>query len=137
MKKALLLVASVLMSVASFAQSFTATWEKPTVTNFVEMAEDGETTQYLYNVGAKGFLAGHNDWNTRASVAEYGDSIRMKKLEDGAYNLCCYPAAYTNKNKWLYVSANAWNAQWVDAGSSVSSTSYPGLNGELHKSEHS
>ncbi len=126
MKKALLLVASVLMSVASFAQSFTATWEKPTVTNFVEMAEDGETTQYLYNVGAKGFLAGHNDWNTRASVAEYGDSIRMKKLEDGAYNLCCYPAAYTNKNKWLYVSANAWNAQWVDAGSSVSSTSYPG-----------
>ncbi|MDE6000685.1 MAG: DUF5339 domain-containing protein [Bacteroidaceae bacterium] len=126
MKKALLLVASALMSAVSFAQSFTATWEKPTVTNFVEMADDGETTQYLYNVGAKGFLAGHNDWNTRASVAEYGDSIRMKALEDGAYNLCCYPAAYTNKNKWLYVSASSWNAQWVDAGNNVSNTDYPG-----------
>ncbi|MDE5740564.1 MAG: hypothetical protein K2H92_09715, partial [Bacteroidaceae bacterium] len=124
MKKALLLVASALMSAVSFAQSFTATWEKPTVTNFVEMADDGETTQYLYNVGAKGFLAGHNDWNTRASVAEYGDSIRMKALEDGAYNLCCYPAAYTNKNKWLYVSANSWDAQWVDAG--VNDSNYPG-----------
>ena len=124
MKKALLIVASALMSAVSFAQSFTATWEKPTVTNFVEMADDGETTQYLYNVGAKGFLAGHNDWNTRASVAEYGDSIRMKALEDGAYNLCCYPAAYTNKNKWLYVSANSWDAQWVDAG--VNDSNYPG-----------
>lgn len=126
MKKTLLLLASVLMSAASFAQSFTATWEKPTVTNFVDMADDGETTQFLYNVGANGFFAGHNDWNTRASVAEYGDSVRMKALTGGTWNLCCYPAKYTNKNKWLYVSANAWNAQWVDASNATGNTSYPG-----------
>ena len=126
MKKTLLLLASVLMSAASFAQSFTVTWEKPTVTNFVDMADDGETTQFLYNVGANGFFAGHNDWNTRASVAEYGDSVRMKALTGGTWNLCCYPAKYTNKNQWLYVSANAWNAQWVDAGNATGNTSYPG-----------
>ena len=124
MKKGLLFLASVLMSMASFAQSFTATWTKPTVTNFVEMADDGETTQFLYNVEANGFLVGHNDWNTRASIAEYGDSIRMKALGDGFWNLGCYPAQYTNKNKWLYVSCNNWDALWVDG--SLNSTSYPG-----------
>lgn len=113
MKKSLLFLASVLMSAGSFAQTFTATWEKPTVTNFVDMADDGETTQFLYNVGAKGFLVGHNEWSTRASVAEYGDSIRMKALEDGTWNIGCYPAVYTNKNKWLYVSAEGEDS-WVD-----------------------
>lgn len=126
MKKTLLLLASVLMSAASFAQEFTATWEKPVVTNFVDMADDGETTQFLYNVGAKGFFVGHNDWNTRASVANYGDSVRMKALEGGTFNFGCYPAKYTNKNNWLYVSANAWNAQWVDASNATGNDSYPG-----------
>ena len=126
MKKTLLFLASALMSTVSFAQSFTATWEKPVVTNFVDMADDGETTQFLYNVGAKGFLAGHNDWNTRASVAEKGDSVRIKALAEGKCNLSCFPAAYTNKNKWLYVAANSWNAQWVDAGNATGNGSYPG-----------
>lgn len=126
MKKTLLFLASALMSTVSFAQSFTATWEKPVVTNFVDMATDGETTQFLYNVGAKGFLAGHNDWNTRASVAEKGDSVRVKALAEGKYNLSCYPAAYTNKNKWLYVAANSWKAQWVDAGNATGNGDYPG-----------
>lgn len=126
MKKTLLFLASALMSTGLFAQSFTATWEKPVVTNFVDMADDGETTQFLYNVGAKGFLAGHNDWNTRASVADKGDSIRVKALQEGKYNLSCYPAAYTNKNKWLYVAANSWKAQWVDAGNATGNDDYPG-----------
>jgi len=134
MKKSLLLLASALMSLASFAQSFTATWEKPTVTDFVDMADDGETTQFLWNVGAKGFLVGHNDYNTRASVADYGDSIRMVALYQdeeptGTWNLGCYPAKYTNKNKWLYVSANAWDAQWVDASNATANGSYPGTDG--------
>ena len=93
------------------------------------MADDGETTQFLYNVEANGFLCGHNDWNTRASVSEYGDSIRMKALEGGTWNLGCFPAKYTNKNKWLYVSCNNWDALWVDAGNATANTSYPGTNG--------
>lgn len=125
MKKSLLLLAALFVSSMGFAQSFTATWSKPTVKNFVDMADDGATAQYLWNVGAQGFFAGHNNYNTRASVALFGDSIRMKALE-GTWNFGCYPAQYTNKNKWLYVSCNAWNAMWVDAGNNVGNGSYPG-----------
>lgn len=125
MKKSLLLLAALFVSSMGFAQSFTATWSKPTVKNFVDMADDGATAQYLWNVGAQGFFAGHNNYNTRASVALFGDSIRMKALE-GTWNFGCYPAQYTNKNNWLYVSCNAWNAMWVDAGNNVGNGSYPG-----------
>ena len=125
MKKSLILLAALLVSCMGFAQSFTTTWSKPTVKNFVDMADDGATAQYLWNVGAQGFFAGHNNYNTRASVALFGDSIRMKALE-GTWNFGCYPAQYTNKNSWLYVSCNAWNAMWVDAGNNVGNGSYPG-----------
>ncbi len=109
-----------------FAISASAQWTKPTV-SFVDMAEDGETTQYLYNVGTGMFFAGHNDYNTRASVAEKGDQIRIKKIEEseeGFYTFGCYPATYVNKNAWLYVSGNDWNGMWVDG--TLASESYPG-----------
>lgn len=112
-----------------FAVAASAQWTAPTVSEFVDMAEDGATPQYLYNVGTKMFFAGHNDWNTRASVAEKGDSVRMQKLEadeEGKvyYTFGCYPATYVSKNNWLYVSANDWNAQWVDAP--LGDGGYPG-----------
>ena len=99
-----------------FAISASAQWTKPTV-SFVDMAEDGETTQYLYNVGTGMFFAGHNDYNTRASVAEKGDQIRIKKIEEseeGYYSFGCYPATYVSKNAWLLVSGNDWDGMWVD-----------------------
>ncbi len=128
MKKSLLFLASLLVSAASFAQ-----WTKPVPATTVDMDDSGTGVQFLYNIGAGGFLAGHNDWNTRASVAAKGDSIRMIKLyEDdektvamGTWNLSCYPAAYTDKNKWLYVSCNAYDAMWVDAGNAEGNDSYP------------
>jgi uncharacterized Zn-binding protein involved in type VI secretion len=122
MKHKLLITAASLM----FAISASAQWTKPTV-SFVDMAEDGETTQYLYNVGTGMFFAGHNDYNTRASVAEKGDQIRIKKIEEseeGFYTFGCYPATYVNKNAWLYVSGNDWNAMWVDG--TLASENYPG-----------
>ena len=64
MKHKLLITVASLM----FAISASAQWTKPEPTSFVDMAEDGETTQYLYNVGVKKFFVGHYDWNTRASV---------------------------------------------------------------------
>ncbi len=125
MKKRLLITATSLL----FAVAASAQWTTPTVSEFVDMAEDGATPQFLYNVGTKMFFAGHNDWNTRASVAEKGDSVRMHKLEaddegNQYYTFGCYPATYTNKNNWLYVSANDWNAQWVDAP--LGDGGYPG-----------
>ncbi|MBR1521361.1 MAG: hypothetical protein IJ635_09010 [Bacteroidaceae bacterium] len=121
MKKNLLFLASLVMSVSVFAQ-----WTKPVPTQFVDMADDGETTQYLYNAKAGGFLAGHNDYNTRASIAEKGDQVRMKALEGGTWNLGLYPATYVSKNAWLYVSCNSFDAQWVDAPNAAENESYPG-----------
>ena len=116
MKKSLLFLMGLLVSAASFAQSFTATWEQPTVKNFVDMADDGATTQYLYNVEAKGFMVGHpNEWGTRASVGDYGDSIRMEALENGVWRIGCYPLINrTDIKAWRYVSCNNFDAQWID-----------------------
>ena len=110
-----------------FAISASAQWTKPTISSFVDMADDGETAQYLYNVGTGLFFAGHNEYNTRASVAEKGDKVRFSKVEgseEGFYTFGCYPAAYVSKNAWLYVSGNDWNAMWVDG--SLGSDNYPG-----------
>ena len=71
MKKGLLLLASLLVSVASFAQ-----WTKP-VPNATDM-NVGDTL-YLYNKGAGAFFTGANDWGTRASVStEVGNKVIVK-----------------------------------------------------------
>lgn len=62
MNKIALFVASLLMSISSFAQ-----WAKPAAPAVAPMSVDEEC--YLYNKGADGFLLGANDWETRASVS--------------------------------------------------------------------
>lgn len=132
MKKSLILLAALLVSSMGFAQ-----WTAPVPSSTVEMDDSGTAAQFLYNVEGGGFFAGHNDWNTRASIAVKGDTVRFIKLyEDeeqtvalGTWNFGCYPNTYTDKNKWLYVSANAWDAAWVDAGNAVANTQYPGTDG--------
>ena len=126
MKHKLLITAASLM----FALTASAQWTKPTVTNFVDMAEDGETTQYLYNVGVNKFFVGHNEWNTRASVDEYGDPVRMTKIEgeEGYYDLGCYPSKYrTDINAWKMVSAKDWDNMWCDASEGSSNADYVGM----------
>ena len=66
MRKLTLFVASLLVSVASFAQ-----WTKPTAPAVTPMVVGEEC--YLYNRDADGFLVGANDWGTRASVNSTGD----------------------------------------------------------------
>gem|GEM_PF-1988507 len=126
MKKSLLFLASLVVSSVASAQ-----WVKPVPSSTVDMDDSGSAEQYLYNKGAVGFFAGGNDWTTRASINATGDPIRMIKLyEDdektvpsGTWNFGCYPSV---KGTWLYVSANAFDAQWVDAGNAVGNDSYPG-----------
>lgn len=132
MKKSLLLLAALLMSSVGFAQ-----WTAPVPSSTVEMDDSGTAAQFLYNVEGGGFFAGHNDWNTRASIAVKGDTVRFIKLyeddektvELGTWNFGCFPNAFTDKNKWLYVSANAFDASWVDAGNAVANGDYPGTDG--------
>ena len=128
-QKFLLLGAALMMSATVFAQ-----WTKPVPSSTQDMVDDGETIQFLYNPGAGGFLAGANDYNTRASVAAFGDSIRMaqayeddeKTVPLGTWNIGCWPSV---KNAWLYVSCNAWDAMWVDAPEPFTSDAYPGTDG--------
>lgn len=117
MKKSLLLLASMLVSAVSFAQ-----WTAPVPSTTEDMK--AEQYQYLYNVEAGGFFAGANDWNTRASIASFADSVYFSKAESGnGYNFNCRPSVKTG---WLYVSCNGWDAMWVDAGNATANTNYPG-----------
>lgn len=119
MKKTLLLLAMLLVSVASFAQ-----WKAPVPSKVQEMATDG-TTQFLYNKEAGGFFAGGNDWNTRASITANADSIKFVEADGDNFNFMCFPNA-ANKGKWLYVSCNSYDAMWVDAPNADSNNDYPG-----------
>ena len=97
---------------------------KPVITSkpvpaFSEMADDGETIQYLYNVEAGGFLLGANDWNTRASVSESkGYQFKVAKAAEGTWTLNDY---VENQNAWKAVFADNMSSIWVDnlAGANV------------------
>ena len=98
--------------------------EKPAITSkpvpaFSELADDGETVQYLYNVEAGGFLLGANDWNTRASVAENkGYQFKVAKAGDGKWTLNDY---VENQTAWKAMFAGGMGDIWVDnlAGANV------------------
>ena len=47
----------------------------------------GETVQYFYNVEAKGFLLGANDWQTRASIGSKGFDMHFEANGE-TYKLC-------------------------------------------------
>lgn len=89
MKKSLLFLVSVLMSAASFAQSLTATWEKPEAPEFISYAP--ETTFYLWNVGGKGFFINHQGgtaapyYGTHASInADKGTEVIFTRTNPGS-----------------------------------------------------
>lgn len=115
MKKSLLLLASMLMSAASFAQ-----WTEPAAPAFVPMAEDGETINYLYNIEAKGFFLGANDWNTRASVSKtkgYKVKMIMKETcnEYGeTHTHWSIVDSVETQKEWKATFAASWEGIWVD-----------------------
>jgi hypothetical protein len=109
-KSLLLLVSAMLTTMSAWAQ-----WEEP-VPEATAPSFDG-TPQFLYNVGAKGFFCGGNDYNTRASISlAFGDSIYFQPVTgaDGCYYFRCYPSV-AKKGNFFFVSANNWDASWVDA----------------------
>lgn len=129
MKKSLLLLASLLVTVASFAQ-----WTKPTpkaadTYKYSVLADSlrGDTTAYyLYNKEAKAFLTQGNAWGTQASIANKGLKFLVSKyiptdeageaLEwDGKTVLLTDYCE--SKSNWYLMFIDSETASFVDRGS--------------------
>ena len=79
--------------------------EAPAAPKATALVTDGSVKQYLYNVGAKGFFIGANDWGTRASFsAEKGYWVQITKNATGD--------TYTLKNEAK--GGNSADCQAVD-----------------------
>ena len=76
-----------------------------------------ETTYYLYNVQARQFFVGGNDWNTRASVSPKGYKVKFHDPLDAAPipETVEIQDSVETKSSWLCVfSTNDGGAIWVD-----------------------
>ena len=123
--KSLLLGGLLVMSSSAFAaltveQREYPRWTDPEIVKAPVF--DGATEYSIYNLGGQGFLAGANDWNTRASIiSETGKSswthsrYPWKVTEEDAEN-SCYSLSNCNTNgtTWKKMFANAADAIWVD-----------------------
>lgn len=107
-QKSLLLTSAMLMM---SAVSFAGIWQTPTITGQAPVT-DGETEQYLYNVDAKAFFLGANDWNTRASVsATKGYKVKLTSTGEGTYSITDY---VQTQNAWKKTFVDAPTGIWVD-----------------------
>lgn len=123
MKKSLLLLATLGMSSAAFAQ-----WAKPVVTTQDMTLND---TVYLYNTEYVGFFVGGNDWNTRASVGTKGYKVIIKESEgQGCYLICdsvetqsAVKAMFADNEQSIWVdnlngaNVNTWSITKLENGS--------------------
>ena len=76
---------------------------------FSELAADGETIYYLYNVESHSFVTGANDWGTRASgVIDKGNQFKISVNEEGTYKLSDLVGS-----NWSALDDSDGNA-WVD-----------------------
>ena len=77
-----------------------------------QLATDGATEQYLYNVAAKAFIVGANDWNTRASInATTGHAFKVLDNGNGTYSLNDWVA---RDNIWSSMDCQGVDNIWVD-----------------------
>jgi len=105
----LFLLASLLVSVASFAQ-----WTKPADPASTPLAVGQEC--YLYNKSAGGYLLGANDWGTRASVsATLGHKVYIENgTAEGSYYLTNYVLQGGMANQIGYMFVEGLEGIWVD-----------------------
>lgn len=84
----------------------------PELTATSPLVTDGSVAQYLYNVEAKAFLIGANDWGTRASFsATTGYPVKMTLNEDGA--TYTFADQLPNGN-WNSLDCQGVDQIWVD-----------------------
>lgn len=77
---------------------------------------------YLYNVGAKKFLAHGANWGTRAIMDEAGILVTLESLGNGAYNIKTNVNSGNGKYYFgsnYYTDADAWGLTFVEASTGV------------------
>lgn len=95
-----------LISAAAFA------WQKPAAPARQGLITDGETPQYLYNVGSGMFFVGGNDYETRASLsATLGAEVKPKLADTGLYSIYNYVHKFKEFRKMF---ADGQAGIWVD-----------------------
>jgi hypothetical protein len=131
--KSLLLVGGLLVTSSSaFAELKVEKRAYPSWTDVPQAvlapAFDNETTYGIYNVKGQGFLAGANDWTTRASIIStsgasssvtcnydathgFGWKVNVEDAEAGLYSFSAWDA---RNNEFRTIFANDLTAIWVD-----------------------
>ena len=109
MNKFALFVASLLMSVTSFAQ-----WTKPAAPAVASLSTNQSC--YLYNKDADGFYVGANDYGTRASVSQTsGYEVKIEQgTESDSYYISSYVLEGWMKNSWGYMFLDNFSAIYTD-----------------------
>ena len=128
MNKFALFVASLLVSVSSFAQ-----WSKPAAPAVAPLAVGEEL--YLYNKDAGAFFVGANDWGTRASVSETaGHKVILVQSEEDANSYLITNAAEASTTFLpMYIKGDGI---WVDeSGNNVGDDlfTFEALGGNTYK----
>lgn len=111
MKKTYLFLASLLVSLCSFAE-----WTKPATPKGQDLSVGTEC--YLFNTEAEGFLLGANDWGTRASYsATLGHKVIIENgTVDGSYYITNYVLSGWMANQWgyMFIEPDNLNSVYVD-----------------------
>lgn len=111
-KKLTILCALTLASLGASAEIIDGVRQRPAATP-IDGDFQVDQTYYLYNVGARQFFCGANDWNTRASVAAKGYKVKLiDSLGDGTYELT---DSVETQSTWKSTFSTAdGGAIWVD-----------------------
>ena len=88
-KKLLVLGALCLTVSSAMAEIVDGVRQRPAATWMTDYPE-AEQIVYLYNVAARQFFCGGNDWNTRASVSPKGYQVKLVDAGDGTVEIVDY-----------------------------------------------
>lgn len=117
--KLLVLSALCLTTTGAMAEIVNGVRQRPAATP-IEGSYELETTYYLYNVQARRFFLGANDWNTRASIAANGYKVRFHDPADAApiEGTVEIQDSVETKKAWYCTFASADGGSiWVDNNS--------------------
>ena len=111
MRKLLVFCALCLSASGAWAELVDGVRQRPGVSTTVDFQPEVE--YYLFNVGARQFFCGSNDWNTRASVSPKGYRVKIvDTMSDGTYELTDF---VETQNAWKSTFSTAdGGAIWVD-----------------------